>query len=137
MVRTYVSTKPVEKMEQNIHQARYKLFQRKKAKARAATPVAPRTPGTTIRPPPLLLPVFGVGLLVVTVEVDDADFGDVLDDARTDAEVLLLAARVVVADATEAGTDDPLTSAWTMGLNVPVMALRAKWAENASTKKLG
>jgi hypothetical protein len=72
----------------------------------------------------LLLADCGVELPAATVEVDEAEFGDTLAlGARTDTEVLLALA-VGVVDAPETGTDDPLISACTVVLNVPVIPER-------------
>ena len=96
----------------------YHAYQRKKAKARAATPVAPRTPGTTIRPAPLLA---FVELLARALALDWT--ADVVTRGVLGAAVPLLLAAEVVGAAVP--TDDaPLINAVTLLLNVPFMPVR-------------
>jgi len=101
----------------------------KKAKAMAATPEAPTTLGTTMRPAPLLLFEVLLGeLLDLTDVVVVRGFEDVLGDVKP------------VDNPLDAGVEAPpgvvvpLISAATVALKVPVMPVRANLAENASAK---
>jgi hypothetical protein len=97
----------------------------------AATPEAPTTLGTTMRPAPLLAALVDVllgELLDLTVDADSDGF-----DVVT----------VEPADPLVTGVDDPavedtipLISAETVALKVPVMPVIANLAENASAKAL-
>lgn len=89
-----------------------------KAKAMAAMPEAPTTPGTTIRPAPLLVDVLLGELLDLTVVVvgglEDAVLGEVkpVDDPLGPGVE------------EPPGAADPLISAATVALKVPVMPVR-------------
>jgi len=97
-----------------------------KAKAMAATPEAPITLGTTMRPAPLLEVLVEVGLgelldLTVVVVSGFEVLGDVkpVDDPLVGVEEL-------------PGETVPLISAATVELKVPVIPVRVNLAENAS-----
>lgn len=101
----------------------YKGNQRKKTKTIAATPVAPRTRGTTMWPAPLFLELLdelvAAAALALTVDPAGADVAA----ACVLAPDPLLAAGVAAA-APDDGASEPLISAWTVALKVPVMPVR-------------
>jgi len=100
-----------------------------KAKAMAAMPEAPTTPGTTIRPAPLLVEVLLGELLDLTVVVVSG-FEDVVPGVEPVDDPLGPGVEE------PPGTDNPLISAATVELKVPVMPVRVNLAENASAKAL-
>jgi hypothetical protein len=93
-----------------------------KAKAMAATPEAPITLGTTMRPAPLLEELLGE-LLDLTLVVDGGF--DVLEDVKPVDDPL---------EGVEEppGVTVPLISAATVELKVPVIPVRVNLAEKAS-----
>jgi hypothetical protein len=100
----------------------YKGNQRKNTKTIAATPVAPRTRGTTMWPAPLFLELLDelveAEALALTVDPAGADV------PAAAACVAALVAAGVAAAAPDDGASEPLISAWTVALKVPVMPVR-------------
>jgi hypothetical protein len=90
----------------------------------AATPVAPRTPGTAMWPAPLLLeldPVLVPVAEVVALTVDPDVVGACVVRG-------LEAAAVAAAPAPDEAVNVPLISPWTVELKVPVIPVRlSEW----------
>jgi hypothetical protein len=101
----------MDKLEQNMN---HHACQRKNAKARAATPVAPRTPCTTIR----LAPLAFDELLAWALALDWTAV--VVTKGALEAPVPLLLAAGVVGAAVPA-EDAPLINPMMVALNAPVM----------------
>jgi len=128
MVRTHPRTRKPQRSQIDPLRWCVRVYgdQRKNEKTIAATPVAPRTWGTTIWPTPLL--DLAAALLA-------AELGLTVDAAAADVP------EGCVADLPEAvgaapDAAEPLISAWIEELKVPVMPVRVNLAENASSLAL-